>query len=246
LKIALVFEDFGITLVNTQDKFGNGSLISGYNLVTVSDILDECGVEMADIQSTGMMVTGDFTYYCNFDNGNDCDPYPKFRWFREDINEDSVSVGFNFRRVFYSRVINGTTEDNRLLVKYHGIRFRFNILGEGGKFAMEALSTTLGAGIALTAIAAVIAELFLKHCIPERFFYEKKRKEVISQSQEKLWAYQNSENFDDSVRCIMSENLNESVEPVTMEKHANTEIREKTRKIANQPMNPKNSFSFAI
>lgn len=67
----------------------------------------------------------------------------------------------------------------RLLVKYHGIRFSFNIQGYGGKWDIRAFSNTLGSGIALTAIAAAVTEILLRHCISERAFYTKKRRELV-------------------------------------------------------------------
>jgi len=185
LKVALNFEEFGIRLVNTEDRLGTGALIPGYNSFTVSDILEECGIEMADIQNTGMLITGDITYYCDFDVSKDCDPYPKFHWHREDIDKDTVSIGFNFRKLFYS--VNSQHETDRLLVKFIGIRFSFNIQGYGGRFDLGTFSSTLGSGIALAAIATAITELLLRHCISERSFYTKRRTEVVSLEEEEQW-----------------------------------------------------------
>jgi len=182
LKVALNFEDFGVTLVNTDDKLGTGSLVDGYNLFTVSDILDECGLDIDDITASGALILGYIKYDCDFDVDDNCEPYPEFKWEQEDTNEDSVSSGYNFRKAYYSLNANGTTD--RLLVKYHGIRIRFSILGQGGQFDMGAFSTTLGSGIALTAISAFITEFLLRHCITERKFYTDKRMEIVTMEQE--------------------------------------------------------------
>jgi len=185
LKVAVEFKDFGVTLLNTEDKLGTGELIPGYNLFKVKDILDECGVDILDVQRTGMLVTGDITYYCDFDVNNECNPYPKFHWAREDRDKKSVSTGFNFRSIFYS--LDEDQHADRYLVKYHGIRFRFSIQGYAGKWDLGTFSSTLGSGIALTAISVVITEFFLKHCIPERAFYTSKRIEVVTLEEEENW-----------------------------------------------------------
>jgi len=185
LKVMVVFKEFGVTLLNTEDRLGTGEWTPGYNLFTVKDILDECGVDILDVQRTGMLVTGDITYECNFDPDNKCRPYPKFQWAREDRDENSISKGFNFRSKFYS--LDEGQHADRFLVKYHGIRFRFSIRGYGGKWDPWTFSRTLGSGIALTAISVGITEFFLKHCIPERAFYTSKRIEVVTVTEEKKW-----------------------------------------------------------
>jgi len=185
VRVLLEFRDFGVYMVNTEDRLGNGELINGYNSFTVKDILDDCGVEMSDIQRSGMLVRSDISYYCDFDIDDKCNPYPKFEWAREDIDENSVSTGFNFRNVFFS--FDEGDEVARLLKKFHGIRFRFNIQGYGGKWDLGAFSTTLGSGIALTAIAGVITEIFLRHCVSRRKFYATRRIEVVDMNQEEEW-----------------------------------------------------------
>jgi len=225
MKVALEFKEFGVSLVNTEDRTGTGSLISGYNLFAVSDILDECGVDIDDIQSAGMLISGGITYYCDFDINDECDPYPKFQWVREDIDENSVSSGFNFRKTYYSR--NSELVIDRLLVKYHGIRFRFSIQGYGGKFQLGAFSSTLGSGIALTAIAAVITELFLRYCISERSFYTKRRMEVVSLKEEEEWVRKNSSPEADS--SPKSSNQNFEIELTTQEKDDNPKTSNRGR-----------------
>jgi len=192
LKIAIEFKEFSVSLVNTKDKLGDGSLIEGYNLFTVKDILDECGIEMSEIRDTGVLVSGDITYYCDFDPDNDCDPYPKFQWHREDIDEAAVSRGFNFKKLYYSRN-NQQSAVDRLMVNYYGIRFRFSIQGNGGKFDLGTFSTTLGSGIALTAISVVITEMLLRHCIAERSFYTERRMELVTLEEEEDWVRRISE-----------------------------------------------------
>jgi len=184
LKIAVEFKVFKVSLVNTEDKLGTGRLTPGYNLFRVKDILDECGIEMSEIRETGMVVSGDVTYYCNFDADSNCDP--TFHWSREDIDEAAVSRGFHFKKLYYSSN-NQQSAVDRLLVNYHGIRFRFNIQGNGGKFDFMTFTVTLGSGMALTAVSAVIAEVLLRHCIPERSFYMERRMELVTLEQEKSW-----------------------------------------------------------
>jgi len=185
LKVVVEFADFNIYLINTEDIEGTGGLVEGYNLFTVSNILDECNLDIDDVIDDGVLIKGSITYYCNFDNGEDCNPYPEFSWGQEDINTNTVSSGFNFRKVYFSRDSNGTAE--RLLVKYHGIRMRFSVTGQGGKFNAGAFTMTLGSGIALTAISKFISELLLRHCIPERSFYSMKRMQIVSIEEEKEW-----------------------------------------------------------
>jgi len=186
IKVAVEFQDFDVSLINTKDIAGTGALVEGYNLFTLSDILDECEINIDDILETGALISGKIYYDCNFDQNEHCSSYPKFTWKAESTNEDSVSTGFNFRKAYYSLNENKTTD--RLLVKYHGIRIRFNVLGQGGKFDLLAFSTTLGSGIALTAISAFVTEFLLRHCIPERSFYTSKRLHVVTRKEEESWA----------------------------------------------------------
>eukprot|EP00495_Collosphaeridae_sp_1-RS-2012_P008785 TRINITY_DN8784_c0_g1_i1.p1 TRINITY_DN8784_c0_g1~~TRINITY_DN8784_c0_g1_i1.p1 ORF type:complete len:114 (+),score=26.87 TRINITY_DN8784_c0_g1_i1:60-401(+) len=95
---------------------------------------------------------------------------------------------------------------DRLLIKYHGIRFRFSIQGYAGKWDLGTFSSTLGSGIALTAISVVITEFFLKHCIPEREFYTSKRIEVVTLEEEEEWVH--------SVRSVTGEDeIDSQLEP---------------------------------
>jgi len=96
-----------------------------------------------------------------------------------------VSSGFNFRQAYFS--LNNNQSTDRLLIKYHGIRFSFTILGQGGKFDYGAFSKTLGSGIALTALATLFTEFVLKNCIQARSFYAEKRVEIVSKEQKKDW-----------------------------------------------------------
>jgi len=186
IKVAVEFWDFGVFMINTEDISGTGSLVDGYNLFRLSDILDECDIDIDNIMETGSVISGKVYYDCNFDEGKDCSPYPEFTWENEETNEDSVSSGFNFRKAYYSLNVNKTTD--RLLVKYHGIKIRFHVLGQGGKFDAKAFSTTLGSGIALTAISALVTEFLLRHCIKERSFYTSKRMQIVSIKEEEAWA----------------------------------------------------------
>lgn len=96
-----------------------------------------------------------------------------------------MTSGFSFRSTYYSRKSDNVRD--RLSVKYHGIRFIFHIMGHGGKFDIASFSSSLGSGIALTAISAFVTEFLLRHCIPEKSFYRKKRMEVIRIEEEEAW-----------------------------------------------------------
>lgn len=186
LKVAARFKKFDIYLENTKDILGDGGLVDGYNLFFISDIFEECGVEIDSIQETGVSVIGAIEYRCNFDSSADCFPYPKFHWRVRENSENSVSTGFNFREVYYQTNYS-TFTGGRLLVKYFGIRMEFNIVGSGGKWDISSFSSTLGSGIALTAISSVIAEILLRYFTPTKKFYKKRRLEVVTIEQETEW-----------------------------------------------------------
>jgi len=166
--------------MNTEDKLGTGKLVPGYNLFSISDILEACGIEISDI-TKGALITLEILFHCNFDKDEKCDHYPKFKWRREDTSVNSVSSGFNFRQTYYS--LHDKQIVDRLLVKYHGIRIRFAILGQGAKYDTGAFSRTVGSGLALTGLATLLAEFLLKNCIQARKFYHEKRVEVVSEDQ---------------------------------------------------------------
>lgn len=189
LKVVANFDEFDIVLMNTKDKLGTGKLIPGYNLFKFSDILQECGIIIDDIVK-GALIRLEIKFECDFDKSKSCDPYPKFSWYRDDKDTKSVSSGYNFRKAYYSLTSNWSTD--RLLVKYHGIRIRFLILGEGGKFDWGAFSTTLGSGIALTALATVFTEFLLKNCIQGRSFYAGRRCEEVSVEEREQWQRRDS------------------------------------------------------
>lgn len=159
LKVVANFNKYGVILMNTEDKLGTGKLIPGYNLFSIADVLEACGIVIDDI-TKGTLITLEVSFNCNFDKDEKCDPYPKFKWRREDTDVNSVSSGFNFRQAYFSQ--NELLGVKRLLVKYHGIRIRFTILGYGAKFDIGAFSKTLGSGLALTAVATLFAEFFFE------------------------------------------------------------------------------------
>jgi len=205
LKIAVKFTVFDIYLVNTEDRLGNGKPIWDYNLFRVSDIFEECGVEMQDVQMTGALVKGDITYHCDFDVNTNCRPYPKFSWAIETEEENRVSKGFNFRQAFYvmSDPLEGWST-KRVLVKYYGIRFKFNIQGHGGKWSPTQFTTTLGSGIALTAFSTMFAEILLRHCVRNKNFYRRKRLTCVSLAEEKSWIRGAKEKFMESIASFKS------------------------------------------
>jgi len=147
---------------------------------------------------TGALINVKIFYNCNFDDDHSCDPHPTFSWQRQDITKDSVSSGYNFRQAFYS--LNDNQSMDRLLVKYHGVRIKFNVVGQGRRFDGAAFTKTLGSGIALTAIATLITEFILRRCIPERSFYNSKREEVITVEQTKEWLRDNDQMIEEKYK----------------------------------------------
>jgi len=231
LKIAVRFKEFGITLLNTEDRDGTGELIYGYNLFKLSDIFEECGVEIEEVQSTGVLVIGSIIYKCDFNKNDECNPYPAFSWKIVADDENSVSKGFNYRRAFYvmenpDGIGKSTTRD---LVKYYGLRFRFNIQGSGGKWSWIEFTTTLGSGIALTALSSTITELLLKYCIGKRKFYRSKRLTCVSLEEEQGWIRANKKNIVETVDkldLLQSETDVSMVEIVTAKNDSDQKISE--------------------
>ena len=94
---------------------------------------------------------------------------PQFTVVRLD-NPDSWSYGFNYRYVnkyWGTPAWGNTTGDGpthyRDLVKVFGVRFLFQVNGQGGKFNFVSLTTSLGAGLGLLGIATIICDFLLQY-----------------------------------------------------------------------------------
>ena len=74
------FTQFGKYETNLDDKHNNGSLIKGYNLWTIDEIID--------IKSVGMIISMNIIWNCDFDKDCECDP--EFEFNRVDNTENSI------------------------------------------------------------------------------------------------------------------------------------------------------------
>jgi hypothetical protein len=107
--------------------------------------------------------------------------------------ENSVSVGFNFRYANYYYLPEGDAfTQYRDLYKVYGVRFLFLLNGQGGKFDIvpllgidevyimgNELLVNIGSGLALLAIATLISDIITLHILPQRKFYNKVKYETV-------------------------------------------------------------------
>lgn len=70
----------------------------------------------------------------------------------------------------------------RLLRKLYGIRVVYAVSGIGRKFSLAMISVTFGAGLAYLGIAAILADIVMKHFLSESETYvAMKHKEIVKQ-----------------------------------------------------------------
>mmetsp|Transcript_68683 Transcript_68683/g.109095 ORF Transcript_68683/g.109095 Transcript_68683/m.109095 type:complete len:387 (-) Transcript_68683:154-1314(-) len=165
VKIDVSFDKFGVQRTNIYDINGDGSPSYGYNLFTINEMLSaSTDGEISDysqIAADGAILLVSSVWNCNLDrNQNLCNPY--FTFERVDGLADTISSGFNFRRVSYD-----VNKEYRLLEKLHGVRVMFITEGVGRKFDFAALTVTLGAGLAYLSVAKLISDFVLDHFMGE-------------------------------------------------------------------------------
>jgi P2X purinoceptor 4 len=138
-----------------------------------------------DIADKGYDGRLDINFDCNLDLGIEkCAPKTPFQLHRMDSPLNTLSKGYNVRWIsarnvgepadqdgvtFYKH---GLNKDVRLLVKGYGPRIRLSINGNGRRFDLLALSTTLGAGVAFLGIASLIVNGFMLYASRDKKRYE--------------------------------------------------------------------------
>mmetsp|Transcript_17697 Transcript_17697/g.27875 ORF Transcript_17697/g.27875 Transcript_17697/m.27875 type:complete len:389 (-) Transcript_17697:220-1386(-) len=179
MKMDVTFDRWNITLSNTKDKNGDGHPVSGYNLLTINEIVSKAtdgaiqDISASTLVTEGAIILVSSLWYCDLDYSEEyCES--KFDFRRIDGLPDTITSGFNYRTVTYD-----ISKNRRLLEKLHGLRVIFVIEGEGRKFHLVALSTTFGAGLAYLGIATLICDIILERFLPRsRLYAEAKHREV--------------------------------------------------------------------
>jgi P2X purinoceptor 4 len=157
----------------------------GWNLFTLDDLLASGGITVGDIAEKGYDGRLDINFDCNLDLGVEkCAPETPFELHRVDSPLNTLSKGYNVRWIsarnvgepadrdgvtFYKH---GANKDVRLLVKGYGPRIRLSINGNGRRFDVLTLSTTLGAGVAFLGIASLIVNGFMLYASSDKKRYE--------------------------------------------------------------------------
>ena len=156
----------------------------GWNLFTLDELLAMGGVSLADddVASEGADLLLTVYYDCDLDRAlEECTPRIPFDVTRTDTADSSLSRGYNARWLSAagsSRAAASPPPDpdatydadaeTRLLVKASGPRIRVQIAGQGRRFDMGRLTTTLGAGLALCGLATAIVDALLLYALPLR------------------------------------------------------------------------------
>lgn len=173
------FQKWEKDFTNAEDKEDSGAPVMGYNLFTAEDIINRAGYAWDDIVEKGGIVLFTTKYNCDLDKSDSCDP--DFEIQRIDNLPGTISPGFNFRsaQYFYDNANNSTI---RYLRKNVGLRVLFHINGVGSKFDLLALTTTIGAGMALLGVSTIICDIILENFLGEASIkYEKARNQDLNE-----------------------------------------------------------------
>jgi P2X purinoceptor 4 len=178
----VAFRRFGVTTTNVAT---GSAPVRGDSLFTVSDILKQVNLTLADVRDAGCVIGLQSVWDCDLDYGiGGC--HPKRRYLRLDDPKSNVSSGFNFRREepYYTPEQPGGTEHRRLH-KAIGVRLLFSVQGTGSKFSVIPLLTNLGVGLGLLGLATAAADFIALTFMSNKTFYQKfKYEEVVDPSNE--------------------------------------------------------------
>lgn len=149
--------------------------VEGQNGFTVAQLLEKAQTTFDDCAQFGAIISVTVSWECAFDPwSNPC--VAKFEATRIDTASEK-SKGFNFRYAHsYYLSPDGTTENAvryRDLFKAYGIRFFFNVAGEGRRFSIVPLLVNIGSGMALLAVATIITDLLAMYLFPGHEMYAK-------------------------------------------------------------------------
>ena len=133
-----------------------------------------------DVAATGADVQMNIYFDCDLDRGIEaCAPKVPFEVIRVDTANSSLSRGYNVRWLSAAKSAwtpsAGMTRDpggeTRALVKAAGPRIRVQITGQGRRFDLGRMTTTLGAGLALVGLATAVVDVLLLYVLPLRQTY---------------------------------------------------------------------------
>eukprot|EP00475_Leptophrys_vorax_P004341 TRINITY_DN12591_c0_g1_i1.p1 TRINITY_DN12591_c0_g1~~TRINITY_DN12591_c0_g1_i1.p1 ORF type:complete len:256 (+),score=49.65 TRINITY_DN12591_c0_g1_i1:502-1269(+) len=177
LRIDTYFSKYNFRRTNTEAD----GIIPGYNAFNLSDIMARAEVRFADIRDRGCLIVADINFQCNLDYEPECAPVFKFTRL-DDPDPNSFTTGFNFR---YHRMVGtgGLTDFGgpsiRYLYKMYGVRIVFQVTGEARKFSLIALTTTLGAGLALLSVSSLVSDYFMVYLHPKKELYTDHKYEPV-------------------------------------------------------------------
>jgi hypothetical protein len=171
IRINANFPRFHQQLSNT----GKSELELGVNLFRIEDLINKAGFTFDSVKAKGALILVSFKYDCDLNKDiNQCQPVITAS--RLDQNS-SLSTGFNYR--FISKYhVNGL--EYRDLSKVYGFRVIVSVEGRGGKFSLGVLSTTIGAGLALLGVAALVSDFVMQYLLPDKQKLVSKKYEEVS------------------------------------------------------------------
>eukprot|EP01084_Bolivina_argentea_P111005 198153_1 len=187
VRVNIRFPIFGVYRSNLYDIYHNGSLVYGYNLFTVNQILNLADKNVTDykqIATSGMVVIANSVWNCNLDHGeHKCNPTWNFKRIDEN-NGKTVSSGYHFRSADYNEM--GTA---RRLKYFRGLRVIFVVDGIAGKFSFAALLITIGSGIAYLSVASIMCDIILQYFLPESKKYNLVKEAIVKKEDEIYFSY---------------------------------------------------------
>lgn len=182
IKANVAFSDFGIVMDNVgvqEPRQFNASNPDdkSVSIWTVDDIVrlanqstPNVNFNYTSLVAGGAVIAANFQYQCDFNYQSTLTHcQPTVVWTRID-DPTSASKGFNYR-LAQNYIEDG--EARRDLIKLTGLRFVFQTSGYGKKFVSPVPAVTqIGSGIAIIAIATVIADFLLEYVLPRKDRYK--------------------------------------------------------------------------
>eukprot|EP01028_Stygiella_incarcerata_P001516 TRINITY_DN12687_c0_g1_i2.p1 TRINITY_DN12687_c0_g1~~TRINITY_DN12687_c0_g1_i2.p1 ORF type:complete len:431 (-),score=79.84 TRINITY_DN12687_c0_g1_i2:49-1341(-) len=158
------FDSLSDHFFSTIDK---GKPKYGYDLLRLGNMIHSAGLTYTQVVNNGMIMRVHVDWDCDLTEGANKDSCTtKFHVTRLDDN-------YNMRYSHYQD--NGATRD---VYKAYGVRILLESTGKGTKISIVAIILQLSSGLALLAIAELLADVIILYFLPERAHYRKYKEKV--------------------------------------------------------------------
>ena len=152
IRANVVFAKFGLESTNAVGT----TTTKGLNLFTLADIVTGAHMSMDTVVTQGAIILVSVHYACDLNkqqSPTECQP--DFRFYRMD------AAGFQYSRT----EVLSTAPLKRRLQTVTGVRLYFVLSGKAGRFSLPITLLAIGSGMGLLAVAAVVTDLIMLHCV---------------------------------------------------------------------------------